>query len=362
MLVRILTLAALAMLVASPALAADRQKIVTNSPVPISVKAPKGGSEINIIVYPPDTSTSPSKGTETPDYIDNALSIAQSAQSSMSNTLTALTIIVSLVAIAIAVLIARGFFNLRTIGEIYVLRDEFKNTVKDAKAQTERLKALHESYSKMAEEVALKESGVPRTEEEKALLAKAASSLELLEVLGQKLTPEDYFSMAYDYDLKGDFKKANEFYDKSLNIKPNYIDALINKGIALEELGRFDEALETYDKALHFKPDDYNALSNKCVPLISLGRYDEVIESCNKALTIKPGYSDAYYNRACAYALMGGEREKALSDLKKAIELDERHRVEARDDEDFESLRDDPEFRELVGLSEKDGAEDTNSS
>ena len=45
---------------------------------------------------------------------------------------------------------------------------------------------------------------------------------------------------------------------------------------------------------------------------------------------------------------MKGNKEKALSDLKKAIELDISHKEEAKEDKDFEKLWDDEDFKKLV--------------
>lgn len=53
------------------------------------------------------------------------------------------------------------------------------------------------------------------------------------------------------------------------------------------------------------------------------------------------------YNTACLEALVG-EPEPALEHLRRSIELEERFREFARTDEDFQSMRDRPEFRELV--------------
>jgi hypothetical protein len=48
-----------------------------------------------------------------------------------------------------------------------------------------------------------------------------------------------------------------------------------------------------------------------------------------------------------------GRGDDALADLRKAIELDPKCRDAAKTDEDSAGLRDDPEFRRLVGLDEE---------
>ena len=63
-----------------------------------------------------------------------------------------------------------------------------------------------------------------------------------------------------------DLKRPEEAlasYDKALAIKPDYAEALNNRGNALQDLKRPDEALASYDKALAIKPDYAEALNNR---------------------------------------------------------------------------------------------------
>ena len=52
-------------------------------------------------------------------------------------------------------------------------------------------------------------------------------------------------------------------YDRALGIKPDYAEALYNRGNALSDLKRLDEALASYDRALVIKPDYAEALNNR---------------------------------------------------------------------------------------------------
>jgi len=76
-------------------------------------------------------------------------------------------------------------------------------------------------------------------------------------------------------------------------------------------------------------------------------KYYSVLESLEKAIELKPDDAGAWFNRACLYALKG-ERENALSDLRRAIELDSSFKEKAKKDKDFEALWDDEEFKKLV--------------
>src|SRR5262245_19063678 len=58
----------------------------------------------------------------------------------------------------------------------------------------------------------------------------------------------------------GRLHEALTSFDKALAIKPDYVEALINRGVTLHRLKRFEEALSSYDEALAVKPDYAEAL------------------------------------------------------------------------------------------------------
>src|SRR6185503_19911517 len=61
-----------------------------------------------------------------------------------------------------------------------------------------------------------------------------------------------------------------------------------------------------------------------------------------------PEYAGVFYNVACAEAL-AGRGDDAVEHLRHAIGRSEQFRGLAKEDEDFASLRDRPDFKELVG-------------
>lgn len=71
-------------------------------------------------------------------------------------------------------------------------------------------------------------------------------------------------------------------------------------------------------------------------------------EILNDGLRVHPEGGGLHYNLACLEALQG-QRARAIESLRAAIERRPEAAEWAREDEDFESLRDDPEFRALTG-------------
>ena len=141
--------------------------------------------------------------------------------------------------------------------------------------------------------------------------------------------------------------EALKSFEKTIEIKPDDAEAWDHKGVALAKLNKLDEALKAHEKAIEIKPDFAEAWYNKGVTLDDLNRLDEALKAYEKAIEIKPDYAEAWYNRACVYSLKG-EKEKALSNLEKAIKMDMTSKQEAKKDEDFKNLWDDPDFKKLV--------------
>ena len=86
-------------------------------------------------------------------------------------------------------------------------------------------------------------------------------------------------------------------------------------------------------------------------PLYEAGKY---VEAAAKGRELIEGRSDQpylYYNTACCESL-AGETGAAIDHLRRAIEMWEGCREMARQDSDFDAIRDDPAFEELVADTE----------
>jgi tetratricopeptide (TPR) repeat protein len=80
-------------------------------------------------------------------------------------------------------------------------------------------------------------------------------------------------------------------------------------------------------------------------------QYDQAIDHLGRALKLSPGDDKVVYVMAAILALKG-ERDQALSSLREAIQLNTLNRAHAQQDPDFDALREDDEFRDLVYPSE----------
>ena len=55
---------------------------------------------------------------------------------------------------------------------------------------------------------------------------------------------------AYELCEDGNYVRALEYYDMALDIEPDNLNVMVDKGVTLQNLGRFNEALQMYEKAL----------------------------------------------------------------------------------------------------------------
>ncbi len=79
------------------------------------------------------------------------------------------------------------------------------------------------------------------------------------------------------------------------------------------------------------------------------GNYDAAIAHFRQMLARFPDADYVYYSIAASLALKG-EHGQALENLRKAVGLNEANRVYARNDSDFNSLHENREFADLVGM------------
>jgi tetratricopeptide (TPR) repeat protein len=82
-------------------------------------------------------------------------------------------------------------------------------------------------------------------------------------------------------------------------------------------------------------------------PLYRSGEYAEAADRGRQLAEAHPQYGGLFYNLACCESLAGRTAD-AVDHLRVAIERSERSRSYAKEDSDFDPIRDEPAFRDLV--------------
>jgi tetratricopeptide (TPR) repeat protein len=155
-----------------------------------------------------------------------------------------------------------------------------------------------------------------------------------------------------------------------------YEAALKTYGVALEQMrkGDFAAALEAFqglardnaeeselaDRARTYatlcehrlrpadgEPDGAEARYHRAVYLANQGRLDEAVGLLDQALNVDPGNATYLYARASTHA-MRGKADAAVADLRQAVAIEPTIRFQAINDPDFEQVRDDAAFIDVI--------------
>jgi tetratricopeptide (TPR) repeat protein len=83
-------------------------------------------------------------------------------------------------------------------------------------------------------------------------------------------------------------------------------------------------------------------------PLYQAGEYEQAADRATELVEAHPEYPMLLYNLACVESL-AGRTDAAIEHLRQAGERSHRMRELASEDSDFDAIRDDPRFKELIG-------------
>jgi len=84
--------------------------------------------------------------------------------------------------------------------------------------------------------------------------------------------------------LKKRFADAIKKYEDVLQIEPDNLIALNNKGYSLSKLKKYSEALSCYDESLRKNPKDKTVLINKISTFRKIGEFDNAVDMCDQLL------------------------------------------------------------------------------
>jgi len=77
--------------------------------------------------------------------------------------------------------------------------------------------------------------------------------------------------------------EALECLNKALKLNPSLIEAIYNKGIVLDQLGRYEEAIVAFEAAIKNNPDCESAFHAKAIVLNHLGKHTEAFDTLMEA-------------------------------------------------------------------------------
>jgi tetratricopeptide (TPR) repeat protein len=119
---------------------------------------------------------------------------------------------------------------------------------------------------------------------------------------------------------KGRFEEALPHFEKAIQIRRDYGDALYNMGYALLRLDRIDEGIGYLEKTLDIEPGNYMAHNNLGVACMMKKEYPRAVLHFEEALRLKPEQEATHSNLGVALRNQG-RFEDAESHFRAAIRI-----------------------------------------
>ena len=152
-------------------------------------------------------------------------------------------------------------------------------------------------------------------------------------------------AVAGPYFYARQYERAIAQYRNALELDPDFIPALFTMANALSQQGAFAEALAVSRRAVELSGRHPLIVAGLAGILASAGRRDEALRELDAMLA--GGGPVLPYSLATVHARLG-DAERALACLEQAYEERSTHLNDLNIDPEFDSLRPDPRFRDLV--------------
>lgn len=177
---------------------------------------------------------------------------------------------------------------------------------------------------------------------------------------------QNKIGIAYHQMMQTDI--ARRYYERSMKIDPDYAEAINNLGTVYYSRKNYRRSIKLYRRALKLSPSSASIYSNLGTAFFARKSYKLATETYQKALALDPDVFEHrnswgvllqersveerakfHYYLAKTYA-KAGMNDRALSYIRKALEEGFTERKKLMEDPEFVSLRELPEFQELLAL------------
>ena len=136
-----------------------------------------------------------------------------------------------------------------------------------------------------------------------------------------KLTKKQLIAQAFIFHEQGKISDASKYYQYFINQGFKDHRIFSNYGLILTNAGNLKKAESYFRKAIELKPDFAVGYHSLGIVLANLGKLQEAELSISKAIKFKPDFADAYSNLGGIFVKLG-KLQKAELFLQKANELD----------------------------------------
>ena len=164
-----------------------------------------------------------------------------------------------------------------------------------------------------------------------------------------------YYRRGWFKELDGDFDGAIEDLSMCIVLDPTQTYALETRGDIYLKQGKKELAEDDFRKVIELEdsPEKYDYIH---YAYQGLGLYDKAIEAMESIIARDKDRAGSYYDAACLYSRMN-DKDNALKNLEKALELGYNRFAHMDRDYDLDFLRNTKEFKALIEKYRKEASD-----
>jgi tetratricopeptide (TPR) repeat protein len=133
--------------------------------------------------------------------------------------------------------------------------------------------------------------------------------------------PIAYNNRGNAYAAKGDYDRAIQDFDQSIELNRTYTKPINNRGVAYLKKSEYDVAIKAFDEAIKLKPDYGEAFANRAEAHLKKQQYDRAARDFDDAIRLNPDLKAVWSGRCWTRAILGS-LQAALDDCNKALQQD----------------------------------------
>jgi tetratricopeptide (TPR) repeat protein len=139
----------------------------------------------------------------------------------------------------------------------------------------------------------------------------------------EQLTATEWFERGYNAT---DTDEKIRCYSQAILIKPDYSEALVNRGAARSTSGDYDGAIEDLSVAIRTQPERAEAFYNRGEAHRMRGEFAAADQDYTEAIRLRADYADAFHARGVVH-IRRAEYNAGTQDLSEVIRLVPNHAV-----------------------------------
>jgi predicted TPR repeat methyltransferase len=144
----------------------------------------------------------------------------------------------------------------------------------------------------------------------------------------QKNNPDIWLALGITCGLANELEESENCCRRSLELKPNSVEAMYNLANALQGQGKLGEAEARYEAVLKIRPGMINCWSMLAQARVGLSKFAEAEVAANRALALDPGMGEAHFTLGNIATTRGdkvGARDHFLQAVKRLPNLPDAH-------------------------------------